>query len=231
MLFYFFWTSFTLAVGSEDLFYEALVTLQKGQAEQAGRMFSEFLKTHPQSLSGRFNLALSLYRQTENPDPARAYWRQILFEDPYNKQIKDILNTFGDTLPFWLLWPKDLFLALIALSWIVLLLAFFKNKELVYLCLPVWLIAQGLSAYYFYHRLGSYSSLMQDSVVLSAPDSKAPVLFKQKSGALVKVLAVENRSKKWSHVQISPAKTGWLESNVLLPLDRQNRFKLRKTVP
>ena len=216
LLFLFFTLS---AQAEEDLFNKALSHLQNNKTQEAIHLFSEFLKTNPQSEAGLFNLALSFYRQSGKKDPARAYWRQILFKNPYNLQTKDALNAIEDKKYFWLWLPEDLVLGLMALSWMILIFTLFKKKlPALRLWIPVWLIVHGFSSYYFYHRLSNYSTLMQDSTILSAPDAKAPVLFEQPAGALVKVLPKKNHLTEWSHIQISPTKKGWLHSNRLLPL-------------
>ena len=203
----------------EALFNKALKALQEDRIEEAAGLFSAFLKIKPQSQAGRFNLALSLYRQNQNQGIAQAYWRQILFENPYSLQTKIALKAVGDKKYFWLWLPVDLILALMALSWGALILFLFQKKLFAArLWIPVGLLIHCFGAYYFYHRRGNYSSLIQDSVVLSAPDLKAPVLFEQKAGVLLKVLQEKNGLQKWSHVQISPTKSGWLYSHLLLPL-------------
>ena len=206
------------AQAEEALFNKALTHLQENQPEEAIHLFSDFLKTEPKSEIGRFNLALSFYKQSGNKDPARAYWRQMLFENPYNPQVKAALNALKDKKYFWLWWPSDLILFLMVLSWVILIFLLFKKKSAAIMWLPVWIVAHSFSAWYFYHRLGNYSSLMADSRVLSAPDDKASVLFRQEAGALVKVLGKAGDSQEWSHIQVSFAKSGWLSSDRLLPL-------------
>ena len=68
-------------------------------------------------------------------DPARAYWRQILFNNPYSRQTKEALNTIEDKKYFWLWIPQDFVLGLIALSWFILILIFLKK--------PFWLFNGG----------------------------------------------------------------------------------------
>lgn len=211
---------FTLSARAEEsLFNKALTSLQNNKPQEAIHLFSEFLKTNPQSEAGLFNLALSFYRQSGKKDPARAYWRQILFKNPYSLQTKEALNIIEDKKYFWIWLPADLILGLMALSWLALVFILFKKKlPALRLWIPVWLIVHGFSSYYFYHRLRNYSTLMQDSMILSAPDAKAPVLFEQTAGALVRVLPQKDHLQEWSHIQISPTKKGWLHSNLLLPL-------------
>ena len=43
-----------------------------------------------------------------------------------------------------------------------------------------------LGAIYFYFRLGDYHTLTENSVLLSAPDNHAPVLFEWVEGELLK---------------------------------------------
>ena len=207
------------ANATEDLFNKALINLQDNKPEEASRLFSEFLKTEPASEAGLFNLALSLYRQSGKKDPARAYWRQILFNNPYSRQTKEALNSIEDKKYFWVWIPQDLVLGLIALSWFILILIFFKKNFFAFRWwIPIWFIFHGFSFYYFYYRMGNYSTLMQDSMVLSAPDTTAPVLFEQKAGAMVKVLPKKDNLQEWSHIEISPGKRGWLHAHLLLPL-------------
>ncbi len=212
------------AQATEDLFNKALTNLQDNKPEEASRLFSEFLKTKPQSEAGLFNMALSLYRQSGKEDPARAYWRQVLFQNPYNRQTREALNLIEDKKYFWLWIPQDFILGLIAFSWFILIFLFFKKKFLALRWwLPVWFIVHGFSSYYFYFRTGNYSTLMQDSMVLSAPDVTAPALFEQTAGVLVKVLPEKNDLQKWSHIETSTGKRGWLHSHLLLPLKRNTK--------
>ncbi|MDE0120079.1 MAG: hypothetical protein OXM55_08760 [Bdellovibrionales bacterium] len=214
----FLFISSTLA--QDKLFSKALLSLQEGQTEEASRLFSEFLEINPESESGRFNLALSFYRQKQAPDPARAYWRQILFKNPYSLQTRAALNSVEDKKYFWLWIPEDMLLAFMALSWIILLFLLFKKKSgaMFPLGISLWVIAHVFSAYYFYHRFENYGSLIKTCKVFSAPDSKAPVLFEQKAGTLVKVREKNSPLKTWSQVQISPTKTGWVKTSFILPL-------------
>lgn len=205
-----------------DLFDKALTNLQDNKPEEASRLFSEFLKTNPDSEAGRFNLALSLYRHSGKKDPARAYWRQILFNNPYSRQTKEALISIEDKKYFWLWIPKDLTLGLMSFSWLVLIFFLFKkNFFTLRLWIPVWFIIHGFSAYYFYYRMGDHSTLMRNSMVLSAPDSKAPILFEQKAGALVKILPKKKYLPEWSHIEVL-GKRGWLPSHLLLSLKIQN---------
>ncbi|MDE0518593.1 MAG: hypothetical protein OXH36_03425 [Bdellovibrionales bacterium] len=208
------------ALAQEGLFSKALLALQKGQAKEASRLFSEFLEINPESESGRFNLALSLYRQKQAPDPARAYWRQVLFKNPYNSQTRAALNSIKDKKYFWLWIPADLFLALMAFSGVMVLFLLFKKKlgSVFQWTLFLWVIVHAFSAYYFYHRFENYGSLIQSCQVFSAPSSKAPVLFEQEAGALVKVQDKNSSLKSWSQIRISPSKIGWVPSAFILPI-------------
>ena len=216
------------------LFEEALKALKEGHAEQAEIWFSEFLKTKPGSEAARYNLALSLYRQDGKEGLAQAYWRQILFKNPYHLQSRAGLKTLGDRAYFWLWLTEDMVLALMALSWAALILALFKKR--LYLARS-WvftgLVVHGLGAGYFYFRRGNYSTVVRDCSVLSAPDSAASVLFKQKAGVFLKVkkeLSKKGDSLQWSHVQGFRGKSGWLSSCCLLPLDpsRNKKASCRK---
>ena len=224
----FFVLFFCFFVGSadatEDLFNKALTNLQDNKPAEAARLFSDFLKTKPASEAGLFNLALSLYRQDEKKDPARAYWRQILFNNPYNQQTREALNLIEDKKYFWLWTPPDFIMGLMAFSWLIFILLFFKKKFFsLRWWIPVWLVVHGFSSYYFYLRMGNHSTLMQDSMVLSAPDTTAPVLFEQTAGVLVKVLPEKDPLPNWSHIETSPGKRGWLHSRLLLPLKRNTK--------
>ena len=213
-----FFCFFISSVSAEEvLFSKALMALQENQVEEASRLFSEFLKLNPESESGRFNLALSFYRQNKMPDPARAYWRQILFKNPYSLQTREALSLIGDKKYFWLWIPEDFILALMALSWVIFI--FLKKTSMVFhIGVPLWMIVHVFSGYYFYHRFGNYGNLIQDCQVFSAPDFKAPVLFEQKSGALVKELDKKDEVRDWSHVKISTTKSGWIRSSFILSL-------------
>ena len=231
---------------AETLFQSALLKLQEGKTKESSALFYEFLKIRPDSLSARFNLAISLYRQSAKPDPARAYLRQVLFKKPYNKQVRAFLRELKDKEYFWLWLPKDLVLILMALSWLSILpfRAFWKllkplrskkavflqkagkNKVLRFSCWAFFLCAQGFGVLYFYHRRAPYGTLIQDSVVLSAPSEAAPALFKEKAGALIRLLPVRKKNLSgWSHVQISRSKSGWLRSDTFLPLNPQKPRK------
>ena len=208
------------ALAEESLFSKGLFALQKGQTKEASRLFSEFLEINPESESGRFNLALSFYRQKQAPDPARAYWRQILFKNPYSVQTRAALNSIEDKKYFWLWIPEDLFLILMALSgmWVLFLLFKKKSRVLLRLGISLWVMVNIFSSYYFYHRFENYGSLIKTGSVFSAPDFGAPILFEQKAGTMVKIQNKNISLENWSQIRISQTKVGWIPSSFILPI-------------
>ncbi len=203
---------------AKAIFDKGLKTL-KSQPAEAEKLFSLYLKSYPDSLPGRFNLALSFYQQTGKKDLARAYLRQILFENPYHTPTRTFLKNLNDKKYFWLWIPEDLILSIMALSGMLLILALFKKVRT--LIWPLFFIIQSLGGYYFFHRLRDYSSLTKDSLALSAPDPKAPILFEIKAGALTRTL-FHDQEEGLSHVQIS-ANRGWVKSSYLLPINPKKK--------
>lgn len=212
------------APDSKVLFEKALNQLKNNNPSSASKLFSKLLKTHPESKSGRFNLALSLYQQPDKKDQARAILRQVLFEDPYHAQTRSLLKQLKDKKYFWLWIPEDFILALMALGLSGLIFAIFRKSLPIFrLGVGLFLIFQGFGAYYFYLRALNYGSLKQDSPVLSGPDPSAPVLFEQKAGTLLKALSMKTQ-EGLIHVQISNNR-GWLNASKFLPLNRRKNQK------
>ena len=222
----------TLAVpatsSSHPVFNQGLKALQENRPAEAQALFLQFLKRHPSSNAGRFNLALSFYLQTKKPDPARAHLRQLLFENPYDKNTRLALRALGDRPYFWLWWSPDGFLAGMALSTVFLMIAGFRKTfaSLKWL-LPLWLTAHGAGGFYFYHRLQRHGSLIQDTKAVSAPDLKAPSLFTYPAGTLVKILKQAPlptvSARGWSQVRAKDGKTGWVASRLLIPVNKKTK--------
>ncbi len=211
-------------ISEKEVFNKALAALQEERTEEAGLLFLEFLKLKPFSEVGRFNLALS-YLQSEKKGLALAYFRELLFENPYNQSSKMALKKLGDKPYLWLWLPVDLILAVIALSWGIFIFVLFKKRfSVLYFYIPVFLGLHGFSFWYFYCRSADYATLIQDAVVLSAPDPKAPVLFEQKAGVFLKILPKKTNFPEWTPVQIpSVQQRGWLYSRFLQPLKRNRK--------
>ncbi len=228
LAFLFFWVftgSFAFSATKEKkaLFEKALTHFKNNKFSESSAIFLSLLKTQPESEALRFNLALSLYQKTGKKDPARAYLRQILFENPYHAQARELLKNLEDKKYFWLWIPEDFILALMALGLGGMIFAIFRKSLFLFrLGAGFFLILWGFSAYYFYPRITHYGSLKQDSSLLSGPDSSAPVLFEPKAGSLLKVLSPET-PEGLIHVQIAKNK-GWLQSEDFLPLNRKNSF-------
>ena len=208
-------------VSEKEVFNKALAALQEERTEEASLLFLEFLKLKPFSEVGRFNLALS-YWKSEKKGLALAYFRELLFENPYNQSSKIALKKLGDKQYLWLWLPVDLILAVIALSWGIFIFVLFKKRfSVLYLYIPVLLGFHCFSLWYFYCHSNDYATLIQDAVVLSAPDPKAPVLFEQKAGVFLKILPKKTSFPEWTPVQIpSLQQRGWLYSRFLQPLKR-----------
>ena len=213
-------------LSEQELFNKALTFLQEGRSEEAIPFFLEFLKLKPFSEAGRFNLALS-YLQSEKKGLALAYLRQLIFQNPYHRSAKVALKKLGDKKYFWLWFPMDLTLVLIALSWgIFIFILFRKKNSLVYLYMPVFLVVHCFSGGYFYYRLANYVTLTKDSVILSAPDPKAPALVEQKAGVLLKKLSQKPYLPKWIPVKIPVSgQKGWLYSPLVQPLKVRTKEK------
>ena len=199
---------------SSTLFHKGVLALNKGDNQQAVQFFSAWTKENPRSTAGWFNLGLSFYQQTQAPDPTRAYLRKVLFYNPYDLKTRSFLSTLEDKKPFWLWWPKDLFLGLMALSLLVCVIG--RTKFPTFFQIVFLLVAHSLSGFYFYHRLKNHGTLTKDTSVWSAPSKEAPVLFEQKAGAFV-VIKKES-FKEWRHVQISRFQSGWVRSTELVPI-------------
>ena len=71
------------------------------------------------SLAEQFNKGLSFYQQGQE-GLAKAYWRPVLFQRPYDSQIQLALKTVGDKKYFWLWIPEDLVLLVISLCFLIL---------------------------------------------------------------------------------------------------------------
>lgn len=176
-----------------------------------------------------FNRALYLYQQDKLQSKSKAYFRQILFQNPYNIQTKQVLQKLGDKKYFWLWIPPDFILILLFCSYsIFMVLIFFKKQLWVYGYLPFLFISSFFGIYYFYQRNLDHYSLIQDTVVLSAPHLKAPILFKQKAGVVLKVLSKNYKVTHWSHVEISNTQSGWLSSKILIPVKMKYPLKVFK---
>jgi len=80
-------------------------------------------------------------------------------------------------------------------------------------------LLNGFSIYYFYHRLSDYGTLTSEVEFLSAPNPKAPLLFKESSGQLVKIIREDKALKKWVQAKSSRHKVGWIKSKYFLPLN------------
>ncbi len=222
------------AQSPKALFDKAVLKLSKGETKESSALFYEFLKLDPNSLSARFNLALSLYRQSAKPDPARAYLRQILFEKPYNKEVKVFLRKLGDKKYFWLWIPKDIVLILAALALLFILPfrgqrlkegagSFYDktvtNKSLKFFCFLFFVCIESFSVAYFYFRAEPMGTLIKDLPVLSAPVKNAGVLFEGKAGALARLLPVKQKPSGWILVRIPSSGSGWIGSQAFLPLN------------
>ena len=209
---------------SEDFFNQGLNYLQKNQDKKARHSFKEYLKKNPKSLSARFNLALSFYQQSVREEQAhlkelaRAYFRQVLFENPYHSPTRQALSLLKDKKYFWLWLPPDLILVFMAFSIIFLLWLFFKKKPLK-LGITICLIGLAISGAYFYYRLQDHGTLMQDCAILSAPSSKASSIALAKQGSLIRILSKNRPSTKgWLAIQQESGLKAWLPSSCILPL-------------
>lgn len=204
---------FVFSMEGEE-FNQALALLEQGKVQQVKSLFSQYIKTQKNSQKARFNLAVSL-QKSQKTNWAKAYWRQILFENPYSQQTKKALTLVKDQKHFWLWLPSDLVLALIAFSLGAFLFLFYKKQGITFLVLII-LITHSFGIYYFFHRGSHYSTLIQDSPVLSAPDSQASIQFSEKAGALLKTLP--NNITEWSHIKLPNNQRGWVPTKYLIPV-------------
>ena len=204
---------------------KALTVLEQGKVKQAQHLFSKILKEQKNSQEARFNLALFLYQKTGKTAWAKAYWRQILFENPYSQQTKEALKKVKDKKYFWLWLPGDLVLALMALSLGIFLFLFYKKQGIIF-SLFIILITHSFGIYYFFHRFGNYSTVIQDSPILNAPDPQASVQFSEKAGTLLKILP--DSLPAWSHVQFSNNQRGWISTKHLIPVKASLNIKKNK---
>ena len=85
------------------------------------------------SLSEKYNKGLSFYQQGR-VGLAKAYWRAVLFQKPYNGTVRSALKAVEDKKYFWLWVPEDFALALIAFGFFVL-------------CLSMWRFPHGVALY------------------------------------------------------------------------------------
>ena len=189
------------------------------------------------SVSERYNKALSFYKAGKT-GLAKAYWRQVLFQKPANKQVRSALKAVGDKKYFWLWIAEDFVLALIAIAVFVLCFSMWrfqgvatqkdyssKNMAILFIkqkigTLLCCFLCFALGAVYIYFRYGDYHTLKEDSMFLSAPDLQAPPLFEKTSGLLLKQLrSMELNGETWSQVGLPHNQTGWLKSDKLIPIN------------
>ncbi len=201
-------------LAEENLSKKTLSRLNKNQA--SSKLFTELLLKNPESKKVRYNLALSFYREGEMAK-ASAYWRQILFQNAYNTRSRKALQAMGQGSPWWLFVPSDAMLACLAFAWALMIFFLYKKR---FFHLKIYLFplvfVQALASYYFFHRLGSYATLIKDGEVLSAPDKLASSLFMAKSGTLLKV--ARKSSNQWSYIEEQNNRKGWLPSSLLISL-------------
>ena len=206
-------TPFTFSMEEKEL-NKALTLLEQGKVQQVKSLFSQYIQSQKNSKQTRFDLALSL-QKAEKPAWAKAYWRQILFENPYSQQTKKALKLVEDKKYFWLWLPGDFVLTLMVLSLGVFLLLLYKKQGITF-SLFIILITHSFGLYYFFHRFSHYNTLLQDSPVLNAPDSQASVEFSEKAGALLKTLP--DSLPEWSHVKLPNNQRGWIPTKYLIPV-------------
>ena len=155
-------TPFTFSMEEKEL-NKALTLLEQGKVQQVKSLFSQYIQSQKNSKQTRFDLALSL-QKAEKPAWAKAYWRQILFENPYSQQTKKALKLVEDKKYFWLWLPGDFVLTLMVLSLGVFLLLLYKKQGITF-SLFIILITHSFGLYYFFHRFSHYNTLLQDSPV------------------------------------------------------------------
>ena len=76
----------------------------------------------------QFNKGLSFYQQGQE-GMAKAYWRSVLFQNPYNRQVRLALNKVQDERYFWLWIPEDIALLLMALVFFVLCFSMWRFQS------------------------------------------------------------------------------------------------------
>ena len=204
---------------AESSFEQAVALLHKKEWKQAQLLLQEQLKAGKTSLPVLYNLGLTFY-QLNKPAFARAYWLKALFNHPYNQQVRKGLKQVEDACPFWLKWPSDFVFAVQAFLLICLIILLYKKKfqAIVRFWLAPALCAQTLSVFYFYPRLQAqnYAILTQPAELYSDSSSSAPVLFKPKEGAFVKIKKTVKNN--WSYIILSDTTRGWVLSKFLIPL-------------
>ena len=206
-------TSFAFSMEEKEL-NKALTLLEQGKVQQVRSLFSQYIKSQKNSKQARFDLALSL-QKSGKVAWAKAYWRQILFENPYSQQTKKALKLVEDKKYFWLWLPSDFVLALMALSLGIFLFFFYKKQGITF-SLFIILITHSFGIYYFFHRFNNYNTLLQESSILSAPDSQASVQSSEKAGALLKTWP--ESLPEWSHVKLPNNQRGWIPTKYLIPV-------------
>ena len=206
-------TPFAFSIEEKEL-NKALTLLEQGKIQEVQSLFSQYVKAQKNSKQARFNLALSL-QKSEKIAWAKAYWRQILFENPYSQQTKKALRFVEDKNYFWLWLPSDLVLVLMALSFGIFLFLFYKKQGIIF-SLFIILITHSFGIYYFFHRFSNYGTVIQDSPIFNAPDSQASIQSSEKAGALLKVLP--DSLPEWSHVKHPNNQRGWIPTKYLIPV-------------
>ena len=222
----------TFSLKSQALiFQKGLKALQKNQT--ASPFFFEFLKKEPLSSAGLFNLGFSFYQEGKE-SLAKAFWRQALFQNPYDPRLRTALKKVGDKSYFWLWIPEDLVWGLMAIAFFILSLciwhfrphqslnkekskvqdqAFFwlfvrKNWFSVFFCSFCFIVG----SFYFYVRLKPYHTLTEEALLFSAPDPQAPTLLELEKGRVI--LKIKDLSKEWQKARLLEGPTGWLKKTV-----------------
>ena len=218
---------------------------QIGSAQAVEEEPLRYKRSFSLSLAEQFNKGLSFYQQGQE-GLAKAYWRPVLFQRPYDSQVQLALKTVGDKKYFWLWIPEDLVLLVISLCFLILCLCMWRFLASLKLsvqkktgtedsqALIFWLFIQkkpilllfclmcfALGAVYFYFRYSDYYTLAEDSAFLSAPDPGAPVLFEKTGGELLKQISSRKAKgeESWSHVRLPDQQTGWLKSDKLIAIN------------
>ncbi len=204
-------------------FEKGLLAFQK-KPKQALAFFKQSLVYAPQHPAILYNIALTHYK-LGNKAKAIALFRKLLFQTPWDKNLKKTLTLIQpqpSSLPLWLKTPPDIVLALLFLSLLASTFLFLLRQSLKIslLCL---LFGISFTGYYFFNRhIRVYATLLESTKALSAPSANAVVLFEPRESSL---LQVKKQKGHWAQIvspqkshpsNRKPQKTGWINSHLLV---------------
>ncbi len=196
-------------------FKKAVRYLHQSKGKEARDIFLKLLKSDS-SFGLRYNLALS-YLQNNQLALAKAYLRQLMFEDGLNTRVRKAFRQVDSYKfsEFWLWIPPDFFYALVTLLFGLWVLFFTQKKRFhKWVGFLLFLVVIGDFGYLFFRYRFSYGTLTKDTKVFSAPDLQSALVSKLLAGRLI---AVRKKSKDWTQISFSHQK-GWVKELELIDI-------------